>query len=567
MSQIYLYFHIDKTKGILYHYYVLKKQKRGRFIVKKSKFVKTVAVITAVLSSFGTLTTYASDETPVSEDILNNVAFDDIKCYEIDQDIADKVNQSVAQITRKTKKTPLESSSVAERDWTVYDDEYCLTTMTESEKAYYQRLENTSVSYISDDTLNATQLFADYGFNQYITKGTTYSDLGLSQDEATMVARWFLNNNAQYYFYNREILYSNQDVYIVCYDDMADGEKRAEITNQMFTTIDSWLTTINDGNKTTYQKIETANDLICDEVDYDFNDYDQSLYSPVILKTTVCAGYSRLMSVLMNGSGVPTSVLTGNNHAWNTVRFGDGKYYGVDVTWNDSIGRRRLFGCSNENMKQFDTMGEHTRKTDFARFEPAGEDTDYNPNFLTAPKISVAPVSNNVERISWDTVDNATHYRCEVASDNTFKNIVTSKTTTATTFTAKGLSANTSYYVRVRAFIIHSDGSRTYSSFGKKTFLTTVTLSNPVVTLEPVSDTSFKITWKKVPNATNYRCFIATDSKFKNVIINKTTSAKSFTPTELTSGKTYYVKVRAFVTRPNGNRIYSGYSETLSIRL
>ena len=531
--------------------------------MKNFTFRKLVATITAVTSCFGTLTAYAADTPNPSP--KNRTAFEDIQCYEIDQKIVDEVNK----ITKKDKKVPLESSSVAEHDWTVFDDEYCLSQMTESEKTYYHRLEDTSVKYIANDTLDATQPFIDYGYNQYMTEGVVYGDLGLSTDEAKTVAQWFINNNAQYYFYTRQIIYSSSSVYIVFFDNMAKGSERAEITNEMFDKIDTWLADINSENKTVYQKIETANDIICDEVEYDFNDYDQSLYSPVMLKKTVCAGYTRLMEVLLNGSGIPSSMLTGNNHAWNSVRFDDGKYYGVDVTWNDSLGRRRLFGCSNENMKKYDTYGEHTRKTDYARFEPAGEDKDYDPNFLVlqAPKISVAPVSNNVERISWNEVDGATHYRCEVASDNTFKNMVTSKTTTATTFTAKGLSANTSYYVRVRAFVIKEDNSRVYSPFGKKTFLTTVTLANPVATLEAVSDTSFKVTWKKVPNASNYRCFIATDSKFKNTIINKTTSAKSFTPTELTPGKTYYVKVRAFVTRPNGNRIYSGYSETVSIRL
>ncbi len=537
--------------------------------MKKSKITKIVAMVTAVFSCMGTFTAYATDETNTQQvhlpkEVLTNVATEDFQCYEIDQSIADEVNH---EFTRQEKKTPLTSSSVGQRDWTVFDDEYCLSVMTDAEQEFYHRLENTSVDYIANDILDATQPFKNYGYQQYMTKGTLYSDLGLSTDEAKTITQWFINNNAQYYFYSRQIIYSSREMYMVFYDSMADGEKRAEITNQMFTTIDSWLNTVQSNNKGTYQKIETANDLICDEVSYNFNDYDQSIYSAVQLRETVCAGYSRLMAILMNGSGVPSSILTGNNHAWNSVRFDDGKYYGVDVTWNDSLGKRRLFGCSNENMKQYDTQGEHTRKSDYARFEPAGEDKDYDPNaVLSAPKISVSPVTETSEKIDWNTVDGATNYRIEIATDNTFKNIVASKTTTATTFTATKLTPNTSYYTRVRAFYTNTDGQRVYSAFGKKSFLTIVTLAKPTVTLTLV-DTSFKATWKKINNATHYSCLIATDKKFKNVVVNKTTGAKSFTPTNLESGKTYYVKVRAFVIRPNGNRIYSPYSEIVSIKV
>ena len=539
--------------------------------MKKSKITKIIATVTAVFSCMGTFTAYATEETAnqphLPEEVFTNVSANDFECYEIDQSIADKVN---GKLTRQDKKIPLLSLSIPQRDWTVFDDEYCLSVMTDAEKEFYHRLENTSVNYIASDTLDAVRPFIDYGYQQYMTSGTMYSDLGLSTDDAKKLTQWFINNNAQYYFYNRQIIYSSKEMYMVFYDNMADAEKRAEITNQMFTTIDSWLNTVTENNKGIYQKIETANDLICDEVSYNFNDYDQSVYSAVQLKETVCAGYSRLMAILMNGSGVPSSVLTGNNHAWNSVRFDDGKYYGVDVTWNDSLGRRKLFGLSNENMKQYDTEDEHTRKTDYAKFEPAGEDKDYDPNtvVLYAPKISVSPVTETSEKIEWNEVNGATNYRIEVAADNTFKDIVASKTTTATTFTATKLTPNTSYYVRVRAFYTDKNGKRVYSAFGKKSFLTIVTLSRPTVTLTPtIAEPSFKATWKKVSNATHYSCLIATDRKFKNMVVNKTTSAKSFTPTNLKSGTTYYVKVRAFVIRPNGNRIYSPYSEIVSIKL
>ena len=538
--------------------------------MKKLFFAKCISALTVLTMCTVSLSVYADSETVTEspKEILSALSnAEDFECYAVDDAIAEQVKNSADQFTREKKTAPLISSTVAENDWTAYDDEYCLTVMTENEKEYYHRLEACSVEYISDSTLDIGQSFLNYGLTDYITQGVSYRDLGLSTEEALTLAKYFENNNPQYYFYSRKVLYSNSDVYLACYPTMANGEERAEITNKIFEKINGWTSGIKADSKSVYEKIESANKIVCDEVSYNSNTYDQSLYSAVELKETVCAGYSRMLAVLLNGSGVPTNMVISDNHAWNLVRFGDGKYYGVDATWNDSLGYKALFGCSSENMKKFDTnYEEHEKISDFEKYEPICETSDYVD--FAAPKITVSPVSDTSESISWSIVDKATNYRCEVAADSTFKNIVTAKTTTLTSFTAKGLTPNTSYYVRVRGFYINtSDGQRVYTPFGKKTFLTTVTLSKPVVTLTAVSENSFKSSWKKIADATHYRVDISTDSKFKNIVAAKTTAAKFYTPDNLQAGKTYYVRVRAFVIRPNGKRIYSPYSATVSIKL
>ena len=72
---------------------------------------------------------------------------------------------------------------------------------------------------------------------------------------------------------------------------------------------------------------------------------------------------------------------------------------------------------------------------------------------------------------------------------------------------------------------------------------------------------TFVVKWKKVTNASGYQIVYSTNSKFtasKTVSASKSTLSK--TVKSLKSGKTYYVKVRAYRTDAKGNKLYGSYS-------
>lgn len=68
---------------------------------------------------------------------------------------------------------------------------------------------------------------------------------------------------------------------------------------------------------------------------------NQSAYSVLINGSSVCAGYSRAFQYIMQQLGIPcyfcTGYANGGYHAWNIVYI-DGKYYNVDLSWDDSLG-------------------------------------------------------------------------------------------------------------------------------------------------------------------------------------------------------------------------------------
>ncbi|MDR1690849.1 MAG: hypothetical protein LBR42_03260 [Candidatus Methanoplasma sp.] len=58
----------------------------------------------------------------------------------------------------------------------------------------------------------------------------------------------------------------------------------------------------------------------------------------------VCDGYSKAFLLLCEKEGIDCVIVLGTeiqdyiNHAWNYVKMEDGKWYAIDVTWNDSSG-------------------------------------------------------------------------------------------------------------------------------------------------------------------------------------------------------------------------------------
>ena len=83
-------------------------------------------------------------------------------------------------------------------------------------------------------------------------------------------------------------------------------------------------------------------DYICKSTMYEAGPLDQSAWSCLVERKTVCAGYTKAFQIIMNRLGVPCYFVAGElvtpdktePHSWNVLKLVDG-YYAVDVTNND----------------------------------------------------------------------------------------------------------------------------------------------------------------------------------------------------------------------------------------
>lgn len=101
-------------------------------------------------------------------------------------------------------------------------------------------------------------------------------------------------------------------------------------------------------NGTTYDKVKTVHDEIINNIEYDQteNPNNSNLYGAFIEKVCVCEGYAEGFKAILDKLNIPCVIVYGNGidsngnteaHAWNYVKMDDGKWYGVDATWDDPI--------------------------------------------------------------------------------------------------------------------------------------------------------------------------------------------------------------------------------------
>ena len=98
-------------------------------------------------------------------------------------------------------------------------------------------------------------------------------------------------------------------------------------------------------------QLKTLHDEVCRLTDYNYEAVKQnpslngdwlyawSPYGTFTGQKVVCEGYARAFKMLCDALSIPCALISGSGngeaHMWNAVQMEDGKWYGVDVTWDD----------------------------------------------------------------------------------------------------------------------------------------------------------------------------------------------------------------------------------------
>ena len=213
-----------------------------------------------------------------------------------------------------------------------YSSDYCYGRLNSVEKQVYNDIEQNLQYYMNSNV--SLSVSGDIALDT----SRALSRRGLSVSEVTDIMIICLYQNPEYYFALQGIAYDNYGrFYVVCYPEFANGNTRANATQQFFNKVDGWIDYVN-GARGAYNKEKRAYDLVCQNVSYVSGYYDQSAYSAVMYGQTVCAGYSKLFSMLCNAVGIDTVGIASDRsvHAWNSVYlYGD--WYNVDATWGDQV--------------------------------------------------------------------------------------------------------------------------------------------------------------------------------------------------------------------------------------
>ena len=524
--------------------------------------VSAVALLCVSLGLFGKSDMNISATSSAIEDIqgivgqytLNEDSME-AEVYQINLATAELVDSEIIN----KEETNIASDSeglvnVVERDWSKYSSNTPYLQMSAAEQEFYDRLTILAEYYINNSTIDAYYVSA---YDMYALNGVAYDDLGLTSTQAFLTAKWFLYNNPQYYFLRPKFLTTSQAVYIGCYDIVYDGDDRANVTNTMFAMIDSWIVSINDTEVTNYDKLVTAHDITCNQLAYISNDYDQSLYSAVMMNESVCAGYSELMGVLLNASGVDTVIAISDCHAWNVVLMDDYKYYGVDATWDDSLHNRMFMACGSETFNKYDTTAkEHVIGSHWVTWVPSLSVNDYKHSSssetetitVDKPTVVVEDLGSGAIRIKWSAVDSASKYEIEVYDADT-NSLLGSKSITSCSLKLTNIKDNQNLYIKCRAgksvngVMYYSDWAEVHYKNESKTE-EVVTVAVPTnIKANDITETSANVIWDKVSGADKYLVEIYSDAAYSKLLLSTERQNPLAEFVSLNSDTTYYVRV------------------------
>ena len=318
------------------------------------------------------------------------------------------------------------ASVVARENWASYGDDYCYHNLSKADQALYDQMEQLCITYMN------TQADA----NKLQVNGRTVYGIGpfsyanMTKEQLSSLIYIFVYQNPQYYFLQNSLYYSDKIVYLGVYEAFAKGADRSDVSSQMYNKIDAWVAEVNQ-KSTQYDKEKAAHDIVCNQVIYKDGTYSQSAYSAVIEGKTVCAGYTKLYSILTNAAGLETVSITSATHGWNRTKLGN-RWYNVDTTWDDGSSGwvYTYFNKSDATMKSYDGSSKesHTQHSYYDTVAPACEvDYMYESQVVEAQSISVSESGivlnlDNNKTLSISvafTPQNVTDTRCSYQSGNT----------------------------------------------------------------------------------------------------------------------------------------------------
>ena len=120
------------------------------------------------------------------------------------------------------------------------------------------------------------------------------------------------------------------------------------------TRLETLATAINSSGATRYDRIKNIHDSIASKLTYDYS-FSQTSYDAFGALSTgksVCEGYAKAFKLACDRAGIPCIVVSGTGtntqggteaHAWNYVQMENGKWYAVDLTWNDQDQAGKIF--------------------------------------------------------------------------------------------------------------------------------------------------------------------------------------------------------------------------------
>lgn len=201
----------------------------------------------------------------------------------------------------------------------------------------------------------------------YMLQTYDLRDYSLTIDEAVKVWVTLRNDHPEFYWLSNECMTSNSDnaFCMLVYEEYATAQSRKECNDVIDSAVSEYISLANNYG-TKLEMALAVHDELCKAVTYAMDNgapsdaaYAHNLMGVFANKAAVCEGYAKAYQYILNELGIENIYVTGKagsseaseNHAWNMVKLDDGKWYSIDLTWDDTAYNDKIvyyyFGATN----------------------------------------------------------------------------------------------------------------------------------------------------------------------------------------------------------------------------
>lgn len=252
--------------------------------------------------------------------------------------------------------------------------QYAYQKLDELARKFTVNKENASGIDVGGEILQAAGIVDLEGYN-------------LTAAEKVEVYFTFRHDNPQYFWLSNSVVYSNNSLVAVTYDEYQSGTTRFAVLEEIVGTMQTvYQSKILNGDDNYHKVLKIHDSLIADI------EYSQDTTIPIShsiagamtsARSAVCEGYAKVMQVVMNCYGINNIYVTGDaggGHAWNMVQMNDGNYYWLDATWDDQkdeIFQHDYFLVGNNNFTDHTADGPANTGSNFLYELPEAPESDY----------------------------------------------------------------------------------------------------------------------------------------------------------------------------------------------
>lgn len=451
-------------------------------------------------------------------------------------------------------------------DWDCYSTDYYYSRLTEKQRQLYERLDAACGELLNGAADAAQYKVKRPGQETAVSVWGTamVSGLGLTAEEAKLVCEIFSYSNPQYYFVNATILSSDNQYAVGIYDKFASGADRAVETERIGARLQALQEQI-EPTPVQYDLETQIHNLICDNLTYlkgyDFTGgedpaYTQSIYGALISGETLCAGYTKLYTLMCNYFHIDCISVTSDSHGWNLVRYGD-YWYMVDSTWDDSekaSSRTAYYHLSYNQMLVKDQNRSHVPKAVWNDVLPE-TNMKFSPDLETMEQMEM-PEPNIRDTASGVTVTFAP------AAGDVYYTLDGSAPTESDIYEAPIELNSGGVYVVTALQSAEGRLSSCYEIFTVRVAGGKAKISSAV----NVSGNKIKVKYSGTKTYEGFEISYASKKDFRN---QKTTRVvkQSATISKLKKGTTYYIRVRGYKKDVYGNYYYTPYSGVKKVKV